>query len=71
MRIIRAILLPLQATVFVIRELLQANRVSRHEAVDVGEALDRRIAELQSEADEEAERDELRRRVFEGMPPPP
>jgi hypothetical protein len=70
-RIIRAILLPLQATVFGIRELLHAHGVSRREAVDMGEALDRRSAELQSEADEEAERDEWRRRVFEGMPPPP
>lgn len=70
-RIVRVITLPLQASVFVISELRQAYRAARHDGVDVGEALDRRIAALEAEAEEEAERDEVRRRVFEGMPPPP
>jgi hypothetical protein len=70
-RIVRAILLPLQAIVFLIGELRQAYRVARRERVDLGEAMDRRIAALQAEAEKEAEPDEVRRRMFEGMPPPP
>lgn len=70
-RIVRAICLPVLATVFVMRSLFEAYRVSRQEHIGVGEALDRQRAELQAEADEEANREEWRRNLFEGMPPPP
>lgn len=70
-RLVRVIALPIRATVFLIREFREAFRLSRREGIDVSEALERRSAELQVEADQEADRKEWRRRLFEGMPPPP
>ena len=73
-RLIRAVFLPVWATIFVTRGFFRAWRAARREGVDMSVALDQWQTMLQAEADQEAEREARMQEVREamrGMPPPP